>query len=235
MCFSCKNELYRPFRIINNPGQPLRVTEQKIGPLIGGKSPGKTYGEYLTAQAFLNLHDDPGIFQPFDSSPLNPGLDMQYHLIPQAVAKIPYFLVIHVVDFLPPIQIRLIFQKIISKILPVQITPFRGSPCRKMDTVGDISYMQFIRVITFPEILEHMLGHFPVQTAYSIDFLGQVNCQVTHGELFMVVFRMQASEPNELLPGNVQPVRIMGHIHSYQSFIKTIMPSRNRGMCGVEC
>ena len=43
MGFACKDELYRIFRIIHNPGKSVYIREQKMSPLICSKTASEAY------------------------------------------------------------------------------------------------------------------------------------------------------------------------------------------------
>ena len=45
--FTCQDELYRLFGIAEQPGKPVRIMEEQIGPFIGGEPTGKTKGQYI--------------------------------------------------------------------------------------------------------------------------------------------------------------------------------------------
>ena len=75
---------------------------------------------------------------------------------------------------MPDALVALVSHERIVEILGIELAPLCGGPCGEVDTVGDVSYMIFLRIVTVPDVGEHLLANPSVQLAHTIDFLASV-------------------------------------------------------------
>ena len=103
-----------------------------------------------------------------------------------------------------------------------------------MNAVGNIAYMVFFWIISFPYRCEHLLAYPTMQLAYAIYFLAGVAGECRHAETFRMVFGILTSHADKLIPCDTKQGRISTHVLAKQCFVKIIVSCRNWRVACVE-
>ena len=157
-----------------------------------------------------------------------------YKLLLQSHACLPYLAILNIVDSLPYLLVALVRHKLLVEVLSIHILPLSSSPCWEVNTIGNISYMIFLREISVPNRREHLLAHPAMQLTYAVDFLTCIACECRHTEFLGMIIRICTAHTNELIPRNTKLCRISTHILTEQAFIKIVMTCWHRSMYSIE-
>ena len=103
-----------------------------------------------------------------------------------------------------------------------------------MYAVCNVAYVVFLRVVSVPDVVEHLLAYPSVQLAYSVYLLAGVACEYRHAEAFVVVIRVVASHSDELVPCYAEHLWVSAHVFSEESLIEIVVSGRYRCVYGVE-
>ena len=145
----------------------------------------------------------------------------------------PNIFVADVVNLFPDFGIGLILIKSAVEILFVNPFHRRRCPRWQVNSVGNVSNVQFLRKISFPNGLKHFLRNQPVQFTYSVGFLSRVESKNAHRE-FLVRTRFIASHIHKLLPRNTHFSYNRLHVLADKRFVEIIVPCRNRSVHGIK-
>ena len=165
-----------------------------MGTLVGCETTGETNQEGVWID-FVEQRNDTRrvalILEPVVAETLADVVD-EFHL--QLHASLPNDIIGHIVDFLPNACVTLVVEEILVEIFSIDFFPFLGCPGREVNAVCYVANVAFfavlllevvplivgaelmirtifIRQITWPDALEHLLAHLSMQPADTIDFL----------------------------------------------------------------
>ena len=115
----------------------------------------------------------------------------------------------------------------------MNLLPLGSSPCRIVDSVGDIADEQFLGKVTRIHPAEDILAHLAMQPGNSIDILGEAGCKETHAELLMLVGSVRFAQSHHGLPVDLESLGIVADVFPEQSFVEGVMAGGN-GRVGSE-
>ena len=86
--------------------------------------------------------------------------------------------------------------------------PFTGSPSGKVNAIGNITYMEFLREIARPNGGKHLLRYFTMEIRNTVSFLTGIECENGHRELLAAVVGVLTTHTDELIPVNAKALWI---------------------------
>ena len=233
MSLTCKYELDRELRIIDNLSQTVEVGKQEVSTLVSSEAAAETDNQRVRIHLFEDSNHAGGVALVLQPRHLVFVLDILNQLVLQSLADIPDFFVRHTLDSFPILLIRLVGVEVLVETLVEEFLPFGRSPCRHVNTVRNVTHVQFFREITLPNRSEHHLRYLAMQPANAVGFLACIQSESTHTEL-LVRTRVLATHVDELLPTDTQLARELAHIATEQTFVEVVVSGRNRRMNRIE-
>ena len=86
--------------------------------------------------------------------------------------------------------------------------------------------MILFRIVSVPDVVEHLLAYPSVQFAHTVHFLTCVACKHRHTESLAVIIRVVASHTDELIPCYAEQLWIAAHIFSEESLVEIVVTCR---------
>ena len=219
--------------IVDNLRKPFEVGKEKMGALVGGKTTGKADEKGIGIDAFENRNDTRGI-----ALVLNPVIaELVAHEADEFVfhhlTHIPNLFIGHIIDFLPQRTVILTGKEVGSEVFYIELFPFRSGPCGHVHTIGNVTYMQLVGRIAFPDGLEHALRHLAVEPAHTVDFLTGIASKDTHAEFFARA-GVLTSQIHQFSETNSQFCREFAHIFAKERLIEIVVAGGHRGVHGIK-
>ena len=175
-----EDELYRALRVVHDLSKPVKVAEEQGCSLVGGETTGKTDGQGIVAEPFLDgdnlLRSIVGAELRIRESLLDSLGELTLHLL----AGLPNFLIGNGVDALKAALVVMVGCKLVSEDLGVNLLPVPGCPGRIVHSVGDIADIEFLRKISRIHVRENLLAHLAVKHGYAVDILGHIGGEGAH-------------------------------------------------------
>ena len=157
MGFPGEHELDGELLVVNDFRETFQIGEQQVCTFVCGKTTCKTNDKRVGVNLVDNLHHCRGITlvgKPF-------GLEIAFYEIDEFVLErashVPDFLILDFEDTLPVFRIIGMFEHLCPEFFHVELLPFRSSPCRHVDAVGNIAHMAFLPIVAFPDSGKHFL------------------------------------------------------------------------------
>ena len=199
MRFARKNDLHRPFGIVQNSGQPRFVPEEQRGALIGRETAREAYGEGIRIE---------GIFDGFQFR-LGCASSLQLRVqpfaregdkpLPPPLVRVPQFFGGDGFDAMPHALFGRLFSPARAKVALVELLHFLGNPRLEMNAVGDVRDGDFIFRHAGPQVVPHLAADLAVQPADAVAERGHAQGQRGHAEAFSRVLGIAPAECQEAL------------------------------------
>ena len=196
-------------RVVYDGGEPRKVGEEQVGPLVGGETAGEPYRQGIPVERFDNFHHPlwRGHVALFRCEVIVADILYQFGFLFHA--RLPEPFVRNLPGFLPGLDVVLFAGEALREIFRVHPAHAGGRPGRKMNAVGNVAYVEFVVEIARPYTAQNLLAYLTVQPAHSVDFLRHVACQNAHRELLRRIVRLRFAQVDELFPGDAQPVGVV--------------------------
>src|SRR6185436_8441530 len=96
----------------------------------------------------------------------------------QTQMRIPYFLIGNArYSFGPTVLITKLCLPILAHMLFKQVTQERRDPCRRVNSVGDVTDRNIFQLLIGPKFLPQRARHFSVFATHAVGRAAQANCQ----------------------------------------------------------
>ena len=102
-----------------------------------------------------------------------------------------------------------------------------------MHTVGHITDVAFLPVVTLPDAGEHLLGDLTVEPAHTVCLLACVEGEDAHRETLVGV-GVLTTHIHKVVPRDSELGGEATHVFAEKAFIKVVMAGRHRGVDGVK-
>ena len=228
---TCKYELYRIFRIVDNLRKAVEVGE--VSTLVSSETTSETNHKGIRIDAFENFNHASGVTLVLNPVLTEVALDEVDKLVLHLLAHSPNFFIGHAEDRRPCGFLVLCIVEVLAEVLFVVFLPFRSSPSRHVNAFGNIRNMRFFRSITLPNALEHLLRYFAVQPANAVRFLASIQSEYAHRELFVSV-GVLTPHVHKVLPRDTELVREFAHIFAEEAFFEVVVTCRHRSVHCIE-
>ncbi len=163
MGLSCKDELYRLLRVVDNFAETVKILEQQVRPLISSETPCKSDGQNIIPQSILYGNDLTWRIMVGRSRIRKPFLDLIDKFFPQSLPYVPYIFIGDTVYTLKAGFVIVVRLERFTEYLRMDSLPLVCSPGRIMHTVGNIAHMKLLRHISRPHIGENIFADLPVE------------------------------------------------------------------------
>ncbi len=135
---------------------------------------------------------------------------------------------------MPDILVALVIDKVLVKVLVINLAPFRSSPCWEVNTVGHIAHMVLLWEVTLPNVREHLLAHPTVELTYTVHLLAGVASEGREAETLAMVVGVLATHADELVPRDAKTLWVAAHILAEESLVEVIVTSWNWSVNGIK-
>ena len=233
MSFTCEEELYWVHWVVNDFLKTFEVSEQKVCTFVCCKTTTETDNQCVRVDTIKNWNDFWWVVLVFQPHCCKLIFDISDQFVFQCCACSPNFFVWHIVDCAPNLHIRLVAIEVVIEIFFVKCFPFWSSPCWHVNTISYIANVKFFREITFPNWVKHLLAHFAVQPAHTVNTLASVTSKYRHRE-FLVCTWIFATHIHKVVPWDTKFSWIFAHIFTEETFVETVVTSWHWSVTSVK-
>ena len=210
--------------VIYNFLKTFEVSEQKVSTFVCSKTTTETDNQSVRIDTFEDRYDFRWVVLVFQPSHCKLIFDISDQFVFQRCTSSPNFFVWHIVDCAPNLHVRLVAIECFIEIFFVKSFPFRSCPSWHMNTISYIANVKFFWKITFPNWVKHLLAHFTVQPAHTINCLACVTSKYRHRE-FLVRTWIFTTHIHKFVPRDTKFSRIFAHIFTKETFVEAIVTS----------
>ncbi len=156
MGFSCKDNLHRTFRIVQDAPQVFGVAEDQRGALISGEAPCETNNEGVAIQHVFKLGHLDGTFAQAQVVTLQIATGIiDQRLLPLQVC-LPQLLVRNLCDCIPEIGFIHVIFPVVTQVAFEERAHLGCNPGRCMDAIRDIINRYLVSIYPWPQELPHV-------------------------------------------------------------------------------
>ncbi len=232
---TCKEELHRIVRVVHNLRQAIQIGEEQVSTLVSSETTSKTDDECIWINLLENRNNARRVTLVLQPILTESTLDIVNQFVLQHLASLPDFLIRNIVDSLPKLCIRLILIVLSIEVLVVESLPFRSSPSWEVNTVGHVAHIvEFLREITLPDTIEHILRNLSVEPAHTVHPRTCVASESGHAETFSVVVWIHTTHTHELIPCDAELSWILTHVLAKESLVEIVVACWHWSVNGVE-
>ena len=141
VCFSCKKELNRTIRVVDQVVQPFEVAEEQSSSFVCCKAAGESYGKDIVAQSLFNLNDLLWRVVIGSRGIAHVLLNGFNEFMAQVLSDTPDLIIRDFIDTIKAAFIVVVGFELLTEDLCMNLFPLRSSPCGVMDSVGDMANM----------------------------------------------------------------------------------------------
>ena len=205
-----KDDLDRPLGIVEQPIQPLEVGHDQVGPLVGGKAPGKADRQDVRIEQVAGGLDHGVALAAAAALPADAAADERQQQVLERVVHFPQFARIDLVDVLPDVRLAHPLQPADGKVAVVELQHLPGQPTGHVHAVGDVADGNFFFHAPRPQVGPHPPRDVAVQATDGVGPPRQLEPQHGHAEAFALVVRLDAAQAHQLLVARCATGRAAG-------------------------
>ena len=233
MCLTGEEELHRIIGVVHQFIETLEVGEEQVSAFVRRKTTTETDDEVIGVHLRECLDDTTRVSLVLHPVVTELILDILDQFALEVHTRLPDDCIGNLCVRFPHLEVRLVSHPLLRQIFRIHFLPLGSGPCRHMDTVGNIVYVEFLGEVTGPYGGEHLLRYLTVQPGYTVGLLTSIEGEDGHGEFLRVILRIGTTHTNEVMPFDTEFWCILRHILVEQTFFEVIVSGRNRGMAGV--
>ena len=205
-----------------------------MGTLVGGKTTAETDNQGIAVDALQQRYHAGGITLILQPGVTELHADIVYKLLLQALAGLPDFLIIYIIDSLPDALVALVAHEVLVEMLSIELLPFCSGPGGEVNTIGNESNVVLLGIIAVPDRSEHLLGYPTMKLAHTVHLLAGVAGEGGHTETLVMIIGIGTAHTNKLIPSDAQLGRIATHILAEETFVEIVVTSGNGSMDCIE-
>ena len=226
------DELYRMFRMTDDPLQPVRVPEEEGSPLIRGEAAGKADRESLRGQDFsgsLNLGR---------RCPLAPELfgqtttDKAHQIFPASLVGAPQLGAGDLLYLLPDMLVIRIFRPVRPQVPVEEHCHIPREPRGDVDAIRYVVDGHILNRVMVPDILPYLSRDPAVKPADPICMGGESQSEGTHTKGLGFIPGIETAVTQQHLKADSQSLTVVLDVGPNQLRIKDVVPRWDRGMYG---
>ena len=141
MCLTGKDELHGVALVVDNLLETVKVIEDQVGTLIGGKAASKADKQGVRVDFINDVGNACGIALVLEPTLLEVALHEADKLVLQGHTHLPDFLVGDIHQGCPGGLEFLVVHEVVAQHLLVECFPLAGGPGGHVHTVGDVAHV----------------------------------------------------------------------------------------------